>query len=388
MCDPPSYDQDLLNRLNALKKTSIQLDASPRPPLNVFSKESTPEIDLSERLRSLRSGTPSRISTLQASAPVSTPSPPRQSSFYSQTIASDAAPLFSNDAHDDKSLDELLAELGSGSEWLNPDDPNDIQKLLDEAQKALPGHDDVASEEEVSKEASEEKQHKQKGNVLTSGLDMSVFAVDDEEEHGEAREKQIEGLDSESREVQDIVARLLDEVKLEDAVKAEEEQAREATNADTDRKSLSSFPKYKQNDDEKPDITLPSAPSTQPEPSRKSLDFESDITARMAALKGLESSSDSLGLPCLPSAPTTKPVDKHKQPVTGKGSATGALQRYTDGEMDTWCVICQDDAVVICVGCDRDLYCARCWTEGHMGPDAGLEFRGHQWRKWDASTSR
>ena len=28
MSDPPSYDQDLLARLNALKKTSISLDAA------------------------------------------------------------------------------------------------------------------------------------------------------------------------------------------------------------------------------------------------------------------------------------------------------------------------------------------------------------------------
>ncbi|KAK6613371.1 zinc fyve domain containing protein [Botrytis cinerea] len=340
MSDPPSYDHDLLNRLNALKKSNIQLDASPRPPLNVFAKESTPETDLSERLRSLRNGTPSRSGTTEAPAPASTTSPPQQSSFYSQATTSDAVPIFSDDIHEDKSLDELLAELGSGSEWLNPDDPNDIQKLLDEAKKALPDGENVALEEETSKGASEENVRKQ--NILTSGLDMSVFAIDDDED-GESRNKQIEGLEGESREVQDIVARLLDE-----------------------------------DDSEEPNLTLPSAPSTLPEPSRTSIDFEDDITARLAALKGLGSTLvNDLGLP---SAPTTKPVDKTAKETKGKG-----LKKYTDEEMDTWCIICQDDATIKCVGCEGDLYCARCWKEGHMGVDAGWEFKRHQWRKWERS---
>ncbi|KAF5871839.1 putative zinc fyve domain containing protein [Botrytis fragariae] len=378
MSDPPSYDHDLLNRLNALKKSSIRLDASPRPPLNVFAKESTPETDLSERLRSLRNGTPSRSGTSEASAPASTTSPPQQYSFYNQATSSDAVPLFSDDIHEDKSLDDLLAELGSGSEWLNPDDPNDIQKLLDEAKKALPDREDVATDEEASKSASEE--NARKTNVLTSGLDMSVFAIDDDED-GESRNnnKQIEGLEGESREVQDIVARLLDEVNLErgaeDENEAEESQGTNAMNTDVEGK-FSSFPRYKRDDDEEPNLTLPSAPSTLPEPSRKSIDFEDDITARLAALKGLGSTPvNDLGLP---SAPTTKPVDKTAKETKGKG-----LKKYTNEEMDTWCIICQDDATIQCVGCEGDLYCARCWKEGHMGVDAGWEFKRHQWRKWE-----
>ncbi|KAF7863973.1 hypothetical protein EAF04_006938 [Stromatinia cepivora] len=383
MSDPPTYDQDLLNRLNALKKTNIQLDASTHTPLNVLAKESTPEIDLSERLRSLRNGTPSRSSTPKASVPVSTPSPPRQSSFYNETTTLDAAPLFSNDAHDDKSLDELLAELGSGSEWLDPDDPNDIQKLLDEAKKALPSRDDVAAEEKASKEAS--GGDTREGNILTTGLDMSVFALDDEE-HEDPSSRQIEGLEGESREVQDIVARLLDEVHLErgarDEAQDEQDWGAEANDTDVDKDgTLSSFPKYKQNDDEEPTFTLPSAPCTLLELSRKSIDSEEDITARLAALKKLSgSTSDPLGLP---SAPTTKPIDKLTKQSKGGLESKGSLKKYTDEEMDTWCIICQDDATVQCVGCEGDLYCARCWKEGHMGVDAGLEFKRHQWRKWE-----
>ncbi|QSZ37520.1 hypothetical protein DSL72_008618 [Monilinia vaccinii-corymbosi] len=390
MSDPPSYDQDLLKRLNALKKTSIRLDTSPHPPTNVFPKESTPEIDLSERLRSLRNGTPSNHSTPKASsAAVSTPPPLQQSSFNRHTTADDAAPLFSNDDHDDESLDQLLAELGTGTEWLNPDDPNDIQKLLDEAEKALPSHDDVAAAEEGSKETSEGAH--QKENLLTSGLDMSVFAVedDDEEKHeGIHHDTQMEGLEGESREVQDLIAKLRDEVKLdlekgEADEQAPEEPSRarlEDANTNIHRETLSCFPEYGQDgsEGEEPRLMLPSAPSTRPEAHGKSsldfeLDFEHDFSARLAALKG-RGAADSLGLP---SAPVTNPVDRRL--VT---EAKGGLQKYTDEEMDAWCIICQDDATVECVGCDGDLYCARCWKEGHMGPDAGGEFKRHQWRKW------
>lgn len=36
MADPPGYDQDLLNRLNALKKSSITLDTNEYVPLPVY----------------------------------------------------------------------------------------------------------------------------------------------------------------------------------------------------------------------------------------------------------------------------------------------------------------------------------------------------------------
>ncbi len=42
-------------------------------------------------------------------------------------------------------------------------------------------------------------------------------------------------------------------------------------------------------------------------------------------------------------------------------SADGA-----DGEEELpWCEICNDDAQLRCLGCDKDLYCRRCWKETH-----------------------
>jgi hypothetical protein len=264
-------------------------------------------------------------------------------------LAEDPDPLHQN--IDDQTLDELLADLGPDDQWtLNPDDPKDILKLLEEAKSALPRDD------EVPENQPEEEGGKPDKKFLTRDLDMSIFALDD----GDGDKSQKAGLEDESREAQDIVARLLDEVKLERGGGEEEEE--EQKQGKVSRKEA---------EEEGGGPSLPSAPSTLPdtEPSRKSLDFESDIAARMAALKGLGSTNE-LGLP---SAPTFKPADKPTKEV---------VKKFTDEEIDSWCIICQDDATVQCDGCDGDLYCANCWKEGHMGPDVGREERGHRWSKF------
>ncbi|KAE8451069.1 hypothetical protein EG329_004741 [Mollisiaceae sp. DMI_Dod_QoI] len=359
MSDPPSYDHDLLARLNALKKSNIQLDPSKPRPLADAAKQTIPESDLSARLRSLRASSSSPSSASKLTTAKIDPEAAR--TFPPAPLEEpDSDPLRNPLETDDKTLDELLADLGPEDQWtLNPDDPADIQKLLNEAKSALPdnGPELVSNDhEEAGRTSAPSKPDKQ---YLSRDLDMSVFALEDS--RGDAKDTKHTKLEDESREAQDIIARMLDEVKLERSL--------ESKGGDE------SPPMPDSGDEEESALTLPSAPTKLPDPpadsdsSKKSLDFESDIAARMATLRGL-GPTNSLGLP---SAPTFSPSDK---PVEG------LMKKFTDEELDTWCIICQDDATVRCIGCDGDLYCASCWKEGHMGPDVGFEERRHKWTKY------
>jgi hypothetical protein len=176
--------------------------------------------------------------------------------------------------------------------------------------------------------------------------------------------------EQESREADDIIAQLLEDIELE------RQNAPEQLKADVEEMRAHVQSVAAAQGDQT--IVLPGVPSKDPasatekeDPGKKSLDFESDIAARMAALKGLGSGgTDALGLP---SAPTS---------AVGKRSAPPPKPEV----VEDWCGICQDDATVLCHGCDEMLYCARCWKEGHLGEGVGWEERGHEWSKYRRPT--
>lgn len=119
--------------------------------------------------------------------------------------------------------------------------------------------------------------------------------------------------------------------------------------------------------------------------------FESSIEARLAALKGAGAPiihTDELGFP---SAPTFRPEDNRPAARLGRGGV-GASRGpgYTDADQKTWCIVCLEDGTIRCLGCAEDgggvggdVYCARCWKEMHVGPSAGYDERGHAWEKFD-----
>ncbi|RUS12878.1 hypothetical protein BC937DRAFT_86817 [Endogone sp. FLAS-F59071] len=53
-----------------------------------------------------------------------------------------------------------------------------------------------------------------------------------------------------------------------------------------------------------------------------------------------------------------------------------------EDEIENWCSICNEDATIICHGCDDDRYCATCFREVHTGPDADYDAKGHRWAKF------
>jgi len=193
-----------------------------------------------------------------------------------------------------------------------------------------------------------------------------------------------------TRDVEKILAQLRDEIGVaEDAGKEETEDGKESGEPGPSTQEHSGADGQPLSADSL--ISLPNVPASPPrdlnedpttkessnQQGRKSFDFENDIVSRMASLKGLGPAInvDAFGLPV---APTFSPRD-HQGSRKKKEKGAG----YTDEDQKTWCIVCLDDATIRCVGCDDDVFCARCWKDMHMGPSAGYDERGHRWVRFE-----
>ena len=105
--------------------------------------------------------------------------------------------------------------------------------------------------------------------------------------------------------------------------------------------------------------TMPAPQSPAPPDSFASLVFPSIPDSPLPSLS-------------FPSAPTAAPSTR---------KPTKQSPKFSDEEIDSWCIICCANATVRCFGCDSDLYCWGCWREGHVGEDAGLEEKTHTWER-------
>ncbi|BEJ17224.1 hypothetical protein CspHIS471_0606250 [Cutaneotrichosporon sp. HIS471] len=97
-----------------------------------------------------------------------------------------------------------------------------------------------------------------------------------------------------------------------------------------------------------------------------------DMKARMDLLRGLRGPSN------FPTVPRRELKDEMGPPPRAPGQGWG-IPGYDDGrddDLDSWCSICNKDAELRCRGCEGDLYCRACWSEGH-GTGPGQE-RGHK----------
>lgn len=52
-----------------------------------------------------------------------------------------------------------------------------------------------------------------------------------------------------------------------------------------------------------------------------------------------------------------------------------------DTEELPWCIICNEDATIRCIGCDGDLFCAPCFKEIHHDDE---EYRSHRTKPYTA----
>ncbi|KAL6712005.1 hypothetical protein ACN47E_003048 [Coniothyrium glycines] len=368
MADPDSANNDLLARLNALKKSSVSFDTS---LTSSTDREDSPKPTDDLVARFVRLGSPSPSASpqpLKSGAPFGAPGAPS----YLEGIAEGVG---GSDTHfneeDEKSLEELVAELngavGVSNQWdVSKKEQEDVGKLLRDMKKILPevvksraqdsqataAHGEAASPEELTDWESIEV------NIGSGGV-----AVGKEESTETDEDDQEGGKRTEDDEADDIIAKIMAEL---DISKKYDPPSPPSEDDKSDSGHQREMGRYDNTTGD--DLTLPSAPTGLPEDDfARTQAIEDAFTARMAALSAPSSQTDSLGLP---SAPSFSP--QKKPPMASN------LQQRLDEEIDTWCIICQDDATLRCTGCDNDLYCQNCWMEGHRGESAGFEERRHK----------
>lgn len=360
--EPLSREDALSKRLQTLRnrrdsESKLQSLNSPPPPYTKIS-EGSPSYEPAQPLAP-SSATPPRVGT-----------DPRTTD---QGITDGLGP-----GNDERALDEILDGLDvEDDQWYlsetDDEDSKKVEELLAKL-KADPGAQPPQSPEQKAEDAAEKH--------------------DDDDSEGEEM----------SREVGNVISRAMDELKLEgptgstgegpdvglevDNVAAKGESgecdggaalpAVPRDHHDDRNRTPRSIPRTPEGEDET-GLTLPTVPTGLVDPAPPTTtstgdSFESSIASRLAALKGTPAvQTDAFGLP---SVPTFQPGDRPVPSVTKKLG-------YTDEDQKTWCIVCLEDSTVRCLGCDGDVYCARCWREMHVGPSAGYDERGHRWEKFD-----
>lgn len=365
-------DDDLLARLNALKKSSVSLDTN-------YNASIAPTVtdDLAARFARLGSASPyasPQPSRTASSNAMSTPFAAPRAPTYLEGVAEGVgrSNVDFND-EDERSLEELLGELketvGDKSEWdLSHKEQQDVGRLLKDMKKILP---EVVNSRAQDRKSGNQgaQQAPQEGLTDWESIEVNVgdgvvAAGKNDLEHDNGSEG--EGKKpTEDEEADDVIARFMAELEISRKYDPPSPPPRyEEIDRQDERSS-----KTRAAPQASSGLELPSAPNDVPEDDfERTKAFEDAFTARLAALSAPSPSrTDSLGMPTAPSfSPRKKP------PVASN------LQRRLDDEIDTWCCICQDDATLKCLGCDDDLYCQRCWNEGHRGESAGFEERNHK----------
>ncbi|KAF2662935.1 hypothetical protein K491DRAFT_584037 [Lophiostoma macrostomum CBS 122681] len=391
----PTIDDALLARLNALKKSSVTFDTTPSASIlpTTPSKPSSAPDDLAARFARLGSASPSASPKPPDAAkgpPVIAPGAPSYLEGIAEGLGGGEGEgnVQFND-EDEKSLEELLGELRDRGQWdLNRDEQRDVGSLVRDAKRLMPVVQQSIAEKNGGKGVKGGVHGTEDEEGLTDWENVEVdigsggvqVGRDDEDKTEDDNDGDDEGSKkhTEDQEADDIIARVMAELDISTKYRDLEEppdqgESKEQNDEVEDEKQESASKEGKSNSTPSEDpVSLPSAPSTLPQDDLATTQaIEDALTVRLAALSKPHpsSTSDPLGLPSAPSfAPSNKPPK-----VTSSN-----FPKYADEEIDTWCIICTDDATLKCLGCDNDLYCQKCWMEGHRGESAGFEERRHR----------
>ncbi|KIW23311.1 uncharacterized protein PV07_11520 [Cladophialophora immunda] len=337
-------DRDLLARLNALKTSTVSFEQTNfRTPLG---KGSPISLDPSPA-RALHSDLLTRWKSLGGS-PSSQFKDPATSAEQSQDQKTE----------DEKTVEELLADLGPSDAWeVTQSEEEQVADLLRTAKSALA--DASQTESEPLREDQAEKAGDDYISTKLPAIDVSVFQPGPEAEESPVAAVGTRSKDTLDQEADELLARILDEANLETADSQDEHRSLpedEDGVAPSDPRYASPSPGR-----DVSTFDLPTTPSKLPDPvaSTEQSNEDDDLASRFAGLS----------LPAVPTGmKSTKSSSAASKPKIG----------FTDEEIDTWCIICNDDATLQCIGCDGDLYCTNCWIEGHRGEGTGLEERSHK----------
>ena len=294
----------------------------------------------------------------------------RLNSARSRLIVNQPANLPTGDAEiqigdDGETVEELLAELGPDEDWnLNPGDLKEVRSLLDEAKNVIPlkvwttqppantefratGTDIADKGNCVGASGIKESGNTQLSSTNPAGTPLLTEEVTSETAMTEDQEADI------------YLQQILDDLSSypPDPTPAEDQSPR--NDISTAAHSLLDT-----------SIAPPSDPRFPSTPTSRY-----DLPTAPSIIRS-PSSPDPQNILSLPSAPNSLPT--HKKSFR---KAASQEPRIPDEEIDSWCIICNEDAAVRCLGCEGDLYCRSCWQEGH-GKDAGLEEKGHKWIRY------
>ncbi|QBZ62501.1 hypothetical protein PoMZ_11382 [Pyricularia oryzae] len=410
-------ERDLLDRLNALKPGSGTQDFAPKPIVTRTLPLADPRQDvLSDRLRALRnqssdgssssavlktsgSTAESQVGKHTSSLTAGSPLP-----LGSAPVAAGTEPGEDEEEEDDDGFMSDLGDDGTLEDYLE-----DLELDLEE------GNDEVSNQQPPSKpadgEVNAEDDAKRIAAVLARiGKGGSALPPSPSPgAHQAPRRLDVQGGsagdDSEDdkrnqAEAENIVSQAFDEAKFDREISTPLGENSEEQRPLSSQRSLSTS---HEQDARRPDdrqasplddaptaakesLSLPAVPNSLPGPAPTTTttatpvttgdDFESDISRRLAALRGLGGSgSGGDGDLALPSVPSFQPAANNNNNESRVKSTGG----YTDEDEEGWCLICLEDATSICDGCDGDVYCDGCWWDMHLGPEAAFDGSHKRW---------